>query len=238
MAEPSPTASIHVASARSRDASPGPAAPPGRIEDRDELEVAGDRDRAPPPRRPPGSPSPSADAPATRGATRMTANRSDRRCPLLDPFAPPRLIRSPPLPQCAHRPDGLAHDASHDALLRSEARRRTPRTNRRPTAGAADLRHAVPGQRREDERPMRLAQRPDEPWRRPSVPARTTSTAAIARRRRDRATRARSPRRRTHRREHADGAAESRTCDRHIAHVVVRRPVLAVRGMTLAWRRR
>src|SRR4029078_5847038 len=40
--------------------------------------------------------------------------------------------------------------------------------------------------------------------------------------------------RRTYRREHTDGAVESRTRERHLAHVVATPPILAVRRMTLA----
>ena len=145
--------------------------------------------------------------------------RRDRRGPLLDAFG--SAAPEPEVRRTAMRapPRRLAHDAPHDALLRSQDAA-TRRARRRPAARAADLRDPVPGQRREDESAAGLPERAKESR---GAPLRSGSHdldgRPPARRRRDirMAERVRF-RRRTQRREHADRSARAGpAAARHLA---------------------
>ncbi len=160
--------------------------------------------------------------------------RRHRRGPLLHAFG--SATPEPEVRRTAMRapPRRLAHDAPHDALLRSQDAP-TRRARCRPAARAADLRDPVPGNGREEESAAGFPERAKEP-RGPPLrsgshdldgwpPTRRRPDIRMAERVRFR--------RRTQRREHADRAPEQGPLHRDISHVVVRRAVLPMSRVAL-----
>ena len=161
-----PTASIHVASARSRPARPGRRSAEVRVEDRDQVEVrraqvahglrAADEDLL---RRCGSRARPRAVARTGTGASAPPTPRRARR----------RRggSRSPRRRTRAHRP-GASHTTHRTApLLRAGARRRTPRTRpaRRTRGRPAPIPYPGSGAKRNPRRVSR--QRPHQPRRPP-----------------------------------------------------------------------
>ena len=225
------TASIQVVSARSRAARPGRRAARSASRIATRSSSPGPRSRTPrdrptstsplgrQPRRVPGA---AAGAPGP--ARRAPAHSSTRS-------APPRRSPKSIAPHERAPPRRLAHDAPDRSLPRAQ-HPAARRAGRRLAARAADLRDPVPGQRREQERPRRgLRSARTSRGARPSGPGRTTSTGGQLRRggaTSGRRARAASDDGAERRRARTIAPLDRGARQRDVAHVVVRRAILAM----------
>ena len=168
------TASIQVASARSRAAIPGrrSARSASRIATSSRLPSRGHAPTQDPPTRISAGRGRRA---RPRDATRRTGTGATDAAHSSTRSAPPRRIPKSVAPQCAHGPGASHTTHGHDT---ASDRSRPPQAAQ--AAGRPHERHTcadpVSGQRREDESSMRLPQRPDQPGCPTLGPARTTST--------------------------------------------------------------